>query len=201
VPLGVYRATRRPVRRRGGRKRFAFAASVLGLGALGFFCWQLYVSYERLGDLDKLAEHQAAQEQGAGQPAAPAVPAASSAAVPGANEAHPPGTDDAAESAPDAGPGLLHGPGADALFPAGRPLELPLPEDGGALRQLMPATDGAQGPFLINGEAVLPSPASGSWSPENLDGYRFYVRSIDRTSVEIFRTGIPRTETVLNNPL
>ena len=41
----------------------------------------------------------------------------------------------------------------------------------------------------------------GSWSPENLDGYRFYVRSLDRNSVEIFRTGIPHPETVLNTPL
>jgi cytoskeleton protein RodZ len=205
VPLGVYRATRRPVRRRSGSKRYTFLAGAVGVMVLAFLGWQLYVSYERLGDLDKLADHQEAQERGAPEASAPD---SSPADAPSAAAA-PVGTADAVDnSAPAPAPASdsFHGaandaPGSVAPVPA-----LPLPGDGGALRQLLARGGATAGPFLMYGDLTLPAAGKaggerGAWSPENLDGYRFYVRSIDRNSVEIFRTGVPRPETVLNNPL
>jgi transcriptional regulator with XRE-family HTH domain len=209
VPLGVYRAARRPVRRKSGRRRYALLAGALGLVGLGFLCWQLYVSYQRLGDLDKLADHQEALERGSGGTSVPQpspTEASSPAAAPAASEpAERAGAvGDAVESAPQ--PGAFHGAANDALPSGGALPPLPLPDDGSALRQLLPHAGEAAGPFSMYGDLGLPPAGKpgeerGSWSPENLDGYRFYVRSLDRNTVEIFRTGVPRTETVLNNPL
>jgi transcriptional regulator with XRE-family HTH domain len=214
VPLGVYRATRRPTRRRSGRKPYAILAWAIGLVALTFFCWQLYVSYQRLGDLDKLASHQEALERGepgastAGAPSAAPQPAA--AATPADDDSSPRSADtEAVQSAPPPPPDVFHGAGNGPAARDGRRLpSLPLPGDGGAVRQLIPDATEPQAPFLICDDAALPARSAAgkrgssraSWSPETLDGYRFYVRSLDRYSVEIFRTGIPRAETVLNNP-
>lgn len=181
VPLGVYRATRRPTRRRTGRKSYTVLACALGVLVLASIGWSLYVNYERLGDLDKLADRQEERAPGATGGLA-ANPAPSPAAPSVAAEA--------------SSTGFSH--------PAHR-MEMPLPDDGAALRDLLADTGAGLPPFLLFGD---PAPAQsavterrGAWSPENLEGYRFYVRSIDRTSVEIFRTSVARPETVLNSPL
>jgi transcriptional regulator with XRE-family HTH domain len=208
TPLGVYRATRRPARRRRGRARYTVAAGALGALVLTVLGWQLYVSYQRLGDLDKLAEHQEALEhaaQGTAAPKADAATATSSAVAPAGNDLHsrPAGTGDAVESAP--APDFFHSTRIDDPAPGPSGRVLPLPNDGGAVRQLLAVTDEA--PFLISGAAAPPSPATGPrigergfWLPDNLDGYRFYVRTLNHHSVEIFRLGTPRPRTVLNNP-
>ena len=201
VPLGVYRATRRPARRRNGRRRYVMTAAALGVMALAFVGWQVYVSYERLGDLDKLAdsedarEHSPAAPTSAAQPSPAAAPIVAGAPIAG--------------DTPPAGPNLLRNAVADPSARGSHPPALPLPGDGGALRNLVAATNAGQPPFFMMYGAPGPQsspPESGgtehgSWSPENLDGYRFYVRIIDSGSVEIFRSGVPRPETVLNNPL
>jgi cytoskeletal protein RodZ len=191
VPLGVYRATRRPTRRRTGRKRYTVLAAALGLLALTFFGWQLFVSYQRLGDLDKLAAHQAAldatKDPQKAEPGAPAATAAPS--DPAVAAALPP-------------PVAFRGLDADQATAKPRLTPLPLPDDGGAFRAMLPAVPENPGPFLVYADIPLPTPRPGigPWTPENLDGYRFYIRSVDRFSVEVFRIGVPRPETVSNTP-
>ena len=68
VPLGVYRATRRPTRRKTGRAPYVVLACALGVMMLMAFGWQLYIGFERLGPLDKLADHQDALAHGGGEP-------------------------------------------------------------------------------------------------------------------------------------
>jgi transcriptional regulator with XRE-family HTH domain len=195
VPLGVYRATRRPTRRRTGRKRYTVLAAAVGLLALAFFSWQLYVGYQRLGDLDKLADHQAAQERNStkGSAEAAVVPVGPEAAV-----ANDPVAAAAAALPP---PVAFRGLAGDSPLTNRHLPPLPVPDDGGAFRALLPAVPENPGPFLVYADVPLPSPRPGigPWTPENLDGYRFYIRSIDRISVEIFRIGVPRPETVSNN--
>lgn len=57
-PVGVYRAPRRVWRQRAPRKRLVALGSTLGLMMVMMFGWFLYINYLRLGDLNKLAEHQ-----------------------------------------------------------------------------------------------------------------------------------------------
>ncbi len=57
-PVGVYRAPRRVWRQRAPRKRLVALGSTLGLALIMLFGWFLYLNYLRLGDLNKLAEHQ-----------------------------------------------------------------------------------------------------------------------------------------------
>lgn len=57
-PVGVYRAPRRVWRQRAPRKRLVAMGSTLGLLTVTAFGWFLYINYLRLGDLNKLAEHQ-----------------------------------------------------------------------------------------------------------------------------------------------
>lgn len=57
-PVGVYRAPRRVWRQRAPRKRLIAMGSTLGLLTVMAFGWFLYINYLRLGDLNKLAEHQ-----------------------------------------------------------------------------------------------------------------------------------------------
>jgi transcriptional regulator with XRE-family HTH domain len=195
IPLGVYRATRRPARRRDGRRRYTALAAALGMLALAFFSWQLYVGYRRLGDLDKLADHQAAQERDSTNNTAgtAAVPAGPGAAV----------ANDPVAAAAAALPPPVSFRGLESASPTENPHlpPLPVPDDGGAFRAMLPAAPENPGPFLVYADVPLPSPRPGlgPWTPENLDGYRFYIRNIDRISVEIFRIGVPRPETVSNN--
>ncbi len=199
VPLGVYRATRRPTRRKTGRGHYIVLAGLLGSLALAFIGWQLYIGYERLGDLDKLADHQDALEHGPQPAPAPATGPSDAA---GAAAAPVPAVGDPA-------PPFISFPGAEWDGPVRNgPPTLPLPDDGGAIRQLLAGADESRGPLLFGGDAAPRTPSGGrtvaarpTWSPENLDGYRFYVRSLDRNSVEIFRISVSRPETVLNNPL
>lgn len=57
-PVGVYRAPRRVWRQRAPRRRLVAMGSTLGLLMVTAFGWFLYINYLRLGDLNKLAEHQ-----------------------------------------------------------------------------------------------------------------------------------------------
>ncbi len=198
VPLGLYRATRRPTRRRSSNRRpYTVLAVALVVMVLTTVAWQLYVNYERLGDLDQLAERQEARENGVNTGSKPAPAATTSAPATATVGAAAAATAVAPAPLPSSAGSGVHAP------------TLPLPNDGGALRQLLAGAGTSRTPLLMF-EAADPRAASaeqkrpaehGAWSPENLEGYRFYVRSMDRNSVEIFRTGVPRPETVLNNPL
>lgn len=71
-PVGVYRAPRRVWRQRAPRKRLIAMGSTLGLLTVTAFGWFLYINYLRLGDLNRLAEHQ----DGRAHPPAELIPTA-----------------------------------------------------------------------------------------------------------------------------
>lgn len=58
TPVGVYRAPRRVYRQRAPRKRLVALGATLGVLAMTMFGWFCYINYLRLGDLNKLADHQ-----------------------------------------------------------------------------------------------------------------------------------------------
>jgi cytoskeletal protein RodZ len=65
LPLGVYRATPKPHRRRAGRKRLVALCSVAGIALTAGLGLVAYSTVLRLGDLDTLAARQEARERGA----------------------------------------------------------------------------------------------------------------------------------------
>lgn len=90
TPVGIYRAPQRQqARRQPQRHQFVYTALALGVLAIMGFCWFLVLSYQRLGDLDKLAARQEAREHpnahaatdAADQPPAAVVPAQAPAVI------------------------------------------------------------------------------------------------------------------------
>jgi cytoskeletal protein RodZ len=65
LPLGVYRATPKPHRRRAGRKRLMALGSVAGIALAAGLGLYAYSTVLRLGDLDTLAARQEGREHGA----------------------------------------------------------------------------------------------------------------------------------------
>lgn len=121
-PLGMYRVTRRATRqsRKTRRQRVMLTVTAVGLVAIGLFLRLAYISYERLGDLDKIASrHEAQQHPGPAAENNPATPPADDAAVPGGSVELP------------------------ALVPTAPVAErtpgptVPLPGDGSAVRELL----------------------------------------------------------------
>ena len=100
VPVGVYRAPARRVRRRQRRGRLMAAGLAAGLLATTVTVWFFVVSYKRLGNLEQLA---ARQEAARVQPASSALPVAAKSAA----------------SAPVAGsaPGSVGGPATSGTLP------------------------------------------------------------------------------------
>lgn len=100
-PVGVYRAPRRVWRQRAPRKRLVAMGSTLGLLTVTAFGWFLYINYLRLGDLNRLAEHQ----DGRARPPAESIPAAI-LAKPIPSESPTPAVVASAPAAPAAAPVL-----------------------------------------------------------------------------------------------
>ncbi len=90
TPVGIYRAPQRQqVRRKPQRHQFVLTALALGVLAIVGFFWFLVLSYQRLGDLDKLAARQEAREhpnpsaatEASNQPPAAVAPAQAPAMI------------------------------------------------------------------------------------------------------------------------
>ena len=164
-PLGMYRSTRRTVRRKPKRQQIVAACALAGLMAVLVFGRVVYNTYERLGDVEKIAARREARAHGANgkagavtmdqqtpsddatapptKPAEPATVPVSATPVPdgrliatdGARLASAPNT--AAERAPVELPALTVSP-AQAQAPA-TVAAVPLPGDGTAVREMMAA--------------------------------------------------------------
>lgn len=65
VPVGVYRAPFRPLRRRRRKRTLLTAAMTLTALTMALMTWYFVLTYRRLGPLDKLAARQEAREHGA----------------------------------------------------------------------------------------------------------------------------------------
>ena len=121
TPLGVYRSTRRmPRARKPRRQQIVAACTVAGLLAVLLFGRLVYNTYERLGDVEKIAARREARAHGATDtPVAAAMPVA---AMP---------TPEAPVELPALTPPL---PASVAAVPGP---SVPLPGDGAAVRELL----------------------------------------------------------------
>ena len=123
TPLGVYRSTRRmPRARKPKRQQIVAACVTAGLLAVLLFGRLVYNTYERLGDVEKIAARREARARGVTDDPAPAVPAAAVAAQP---------TPEAPVELPALTPPL---PASVAAVPGP---SVPLPGDGAAVRELL----------------------------------------------------------------
>ena len=159
TPVGIYRApqrqsqVRRPKPKRG---HFVLAAMALGLLAITGFFWFVLLSYQRLGDLDKLAARQEAREHGdsataQAHPATEAVDRPAAATAPAqAPAVMEPVAEPVSAPADNATPAASVAPmdeveravaaslaSADTVIPPASEPILPMAGDGGAVRQVL----------------------------------------------------------------
>ena len=152
-PLGMYRSTRRTVRRKPKRRQIVAACAVAGVLAVMLFGRIVYNTYERLGDVEKIAARREAHAHGgkAGAvtmdqaPGADGVQAQPSPAVPVSATPVPDGHLPVADGAQLA---VAPGAAAPVELPAltASPVQtetpatvaaVPLPGDGTAVREMM----------------------------------------------------------------
>lgn len=143
-PIGVYRVTRRATRqsRKTRRRRIMLGVTAAGVVAIGIFCRLAYISYERLGDFDKVVARREAREH-------PDAPGAGKATA----------TADAA--APDAvPPGSIELPALAAVETVPPGPTVPLPGDGSAIRGLLSAQTAPKPPAFADVAAAVRRPAA-----------------------------------------
>ncbi len=197
-PVCVYRVQRRPQQRpRFERKRLFATVSLLGMLAIAGFFWFLYLTAQRLGDLNKLAERQEARAHGVSRPGAEPPP-----------EATPTSSDSMgrelvvqtlAESSPSAVLSQLAVPAANV------PVLSSTPGSDGAVGGSTVLRAMIQKPLLPGGPASSPGNLSdgsaGQPAAAGTNGNRFLVHMLDKSPVDVFRTGVPRPAKPAGNTL
>ncbi len=181
-PLGMYRSTRRTVRRKPKRHQLVAACAVAGLLAVGLFGRVVYNTYERLGDVEKIAARREAHAHGkdgkAGAVTVDQAPADGDAAAQ-PSPAGPATVPVTATPVPDrrspvadgarlaAAPDAATGPHASVELPAltAAPAQdpatvaaVPLPGDGTAVREMMSAPLARKPVYGQTASATHPAP-------------------------------------------